>query len=165
MGKDMRNIVLIGMPGVGKTTVAKLLQEKTGMPHYEIDREIEKSMKMTIPEIFDKYGEQGFRQFESASLSKFASKEGGIIDTGGGAVTTVCNRPMIQKNARVYWINRPLESLATEGRPLSQGGLERLREIYKLREPLYKNFSDVAVENTTPEACAQAILEDFKASK
>ena len=83
MGKDMRNIVLIGMPGVGKTTVAKLLQEKTWMPHYEIDREIEKSMKMTIPEIFDKYGEQGFRQFESASLSKFASKEGGIIDTGG----------------------------------------------------------------------------------
>ncbi len=161
MKDNHQNIVLIGMPGVGKTTVAKILHERTGRTHYEVDREIEENMKMGIPEIFEIYGEQGFRQFESAMLSKLSDKEGVIIDTGGGAVTTVCNQPMMQKNARIYWIKRPLEELATEGRPLSQGGIERLREIYKVREPMYQRFCDLEVENTTPEACADEILEDF----
>lgn len=161
MEDNSRNIVLIGMPGAGKSTVGKILSERTGRTLYEVDHEIEKNMKMTIPEIFKTFGEQGFRQFESAMLSKLSDKEGIIIDAGGGAVTTVCNQPMMQKNARVYWIKRPLESLATEGRPLSQGGLERLQEIYQVREPMYRRFSDLEVENTTPEACADEILEDF----
>lgn len=146
LSRQMKNIVLIGMPGCGKSTVGKLLAEKAGKKFVDADEEIIGLAKKTIPDIFAQDGEDTFRDLETRVLEKLGKQSGLVIATGGGCVTKQRNYPMLHQNATIVWLKRPLELLPTDGRPLSQSG--NLARMYAEREPLYDTFADVAIDNT-----------------
>ena len=113
---------------------------------------------MTIPEIFSQSGEAGFRQIETQVLTELGRKSGLIIATGGGCVTQDRNYPLLHQNGTCVWITRNLQSLPTDGRPLSQAG--KLEQMYRIRKPLYERFADMTVSNDkTAEDCAATIME------
>ncbi|MBR4067574.1 MAG: shikimate kinase [Clostridia bacterium] len=156
------NLVLVGMPGCGKTTVGEELARLTGREAVDIDALIVKESGMTIPEIFAVEGETGFREREKTILQREALVGGRIIVTGGGAVKDARNRAVLRMNGYVAHITRPVEKLATGGRPLSAGGLDTVRKLLEERAPLYAACADAAYANeTTPAQCAQAIREGF----
>ncbi len=155
--RQMENIVLIGMPGSGKSTIAALLAEKTGLSLVDADAEIEKRARMSIPEIFSSGGEASFRDLETSVLSELGKKSGLVIATGGGCVTRRENLPLLRQNGTVFCLNRDLNKLPTEGRPLSKTG--RLAEMYQIRKPMYDLFADHQIDNNrNPETTAAEIL-------
>ena len=154
---QMENIVLIGMPGCGKTTVGKALAEKLGRKFVDADAEIAKKANMSIPEIFAKEGEEGFRSREIKVLSELGKQSGLVIATGGGCVTQAVNHSNLHQNGRIFWLKRQISQLPTDGRPLSQKG--NLEEMYRIRKPLYEKFADVIIENETVEKTVQQIME------
>jgi len=159
--RDAENIVLIGMPGSGKSTVGKHLADICGREALECDELIAKKAGKTIPEIFAQDGEDEFRKLESEVLLECGKQKGRIIITGGGAVTRKENYPALHQNGRIYRIRRSVDLLALEGRPLSKS-IDALREMEKVREPMYRAFSDVEIENiASPEETAEAIRRDF----
>lgn len=162
LAKKQLNIALIGMPGCGKTTVGKELSKISGREIIELDEEIVKYCKKSIPEIFEEDGEEAFRKTEALLLSQFAKEKGKIIVTGGGAVTREENYLPLKMNSKVYEIKRDITCLATDSRPLSVGGIEKLKAMYKTRKPMYDRFKDVSFENSSDvETAAKAIWEDF----
>ena len=154
---QMENIVLIGMPGCGKTTVGKALADKLGRQFFDADAEIAKKANMSIPEIFAKEGEDGFRSREIKVLSELGKQSGLVIATGGGCVTFSINHSFLHQNGRIFWLKRDISQLPTDGRPLSQKG--NLEEMYRIRKPLYEKFADVIIENETVEKTVQQIME------
>lgn len=155
---EMENIILVGMPGCGKSTVGKLLAQKMNKPFVDADSQIEAAAGMTIPEIFAASGETGFRQIETMVLSELGKQSGLIIATGGGCVTQERNYPLLHQNGVCIWLTRDLNKLPTDGRPLSQTG--KLEQMYQIRKPLYERFSDYIVPNDkTTDDCVFAILE------
>lgn len=158
--RDMTNIVLIGMPGCGKTTVGECLSEITGREAIDIDRVIEARIGMTIPEYFEKFGEESFRKVEKEDVEAVGKLSGKIILTGGGVVKDFGNYAPLHQNGRIYHLLRPIGELPTEGRPLSRGA--DLSAMWAERKPLYEYFRDTSVENrTTPEDAANLIWRDF----
>lgn len=156
-----KNIVLIGMPGSGKSTIGLELSKISGLDIIDIDAEIIKNLKMSIAEIFARFGEAKFRELESSEIKKAAEKTGFIIVTGGGAVKNFKNCEFLRKNGRIYHIERDINLLEREGRPLSMSG--DLEKMYRERLPLYKKFRDVAIlNNRKPQDAALEILNDFK---
>lgn len=154
---NMQNLILIGMPGSGKTTVGKILASLTGREFIDADIYLEMHANMSIPQIFSKYGENYFRQLETQCLSELGKLSGKIIATGGGCVTRRENYPFLHQNGTLIWLKRDITSLATEGRPLSQTG--KLANMYQIRKPLYEAFSDFSVENQNdPNKTAMQIL-------
>ncbi len=157
LAAQMGNILLIGMPGCGKSTVAALLGAKTGRTIVDADEEIVRLAGKSIPEIFAEDGEALFRAWETKALEALGKESGLILATGGGCVTQGRNYPLLHQNGTIFWLQRPLDSLPTEGRPLSQAN--SLRDLYAAREPLYRAFADHIIQNTgTPEEAADAIL-------
>ena len=149
------NIALIGMPGCGKSTVGRLLAEKTGKTFVDTDAEIEKLAKKSIPAIFAEDGEAAFRALESQVLSEIGKESGLVIATGGGCITRSENYPLLHQNGSIYWLQRDLKQLPKEGRPLSVD----LEAMYAAREPMYTAFADAQVDNNdSPEDTAEAIL-------
>ena len=143
--KQMENIILIGMPGCGKSTIGRILAERLNRKFIDADREIERISGITIPEIFASSGEEGFRKIETEVLSQIAKESGYVIATGGGCVTKAENYALLHQNGRIFWLQRDLECLATDGRPLSQAG--KLNEMYQIRKPIYEDFADYIVDN------------------
>ena len=145
MSGKMQNIVLIGMPGCGKSTVAALLSEKLGRKAVDTDAEIVKLSGKTIPEIFAADGEEVFRNFETQVLEELGKQSQLIIATGGGCVTKQRNYCLLHQNSRIFWLNRDLELLPTDGRPLSQS--TKLMDMFADRKPMYEAFADHVVNN------------------
>ena len=141
---EMRNIVIIGMPGCGKSVISHLLSEKTGRPIADADALIAERAGCTIPEIFARDGEEGFRKLETAVLQDVGKRSGTIIATGGGCVTRPENYAPLHQNALIVWLQRDIDRLPREGRPLSQGDL---CAMYTRRAPLYEAFADCIVDN------------------
>ena len=142
---QMENIVLIGMPGCGKSTVGAALAEKTGKTVVDADEEIIRLAGKPIPRIFAEDGEEVFRAWETKALDALGKRSGLIIATGGGCVTRERNYPLLHQNGRLFWLQRDLEKLPTDGRPLSQAN--KLTDMYHTRRPLYERFADVTVVN------------------
>ena len=159
--KEALNTVLIGMPGCGKSSIAKLLSEKLSRPVVEADALIEEKAGMSIPEIFADRGEEGFRKLETEVLAEQGKLSGKIISTGGGCVTRQENYPLLHQNGTIVWIKRDLSLLPKDGRPLSLKN--DLGEMYEKRKPCYRRFADIVINNDgEPEAAAQRILEALK---
>lgn len=156
------NIVLVGMPGCGKTTVGKGLAEQCGLPFIDTDDRIVAETGRTVSEIFAAEGEQAFRDMESAVIRRLATRRGCVIATGGGAVLRPENVVWLRQNGRIYFLDREPELLiATADRPLSSNR-EMLLERYKERYALYNQCCDRRVEaNGTPDAVVSLIREDF----
>ena len=158
---ELTNIVLIGMPSSGKTTVGTLLAERLRRPLIDTDAETERRTGKTVPELFAEGGEENFRKEERLTVSECARGTGVIIATGGGAPMFPENRAALAGNGFVVLILRDTEKLDTAGRPLSRD-LDTLKAMYEVRMPVYKAFADAeAVNNDTPSACAEFILEKF----
>lgn len=145
MSAKMQNIVLIGMPGCGKSTIASLLAEKLGRISADADQKIEEMAGKTIPEIFAEDGEAVFREWETKVLSDLGKQSQLIIATGGGCVTKGRNHPLLHQNGSIFWITRDLDQLATDGRPLSLA--QNMADMYAIRKPLYQEFADHIIDN------------------
>ena len=153
----MRNIILIGMPGCGKTTIGSLLAEKTGRIFVDSDEKIQELTGSSPEEILLRDGETVFREWETAALAALGKESGLVIATGGGCVTQLRNYPQLHQNGTVFWLQRSLDKLCIEGRPLSQTG--SLNAMYEKRRNLYQAFSDCIVSNDgLPEDTVTAIL-------
>ncbi len=146
MKQQMGNIVLIGMPGTGKSIIGKLLAELTGKTLQDTDARIEEEAKMTIPEIFEKEGESGFRDRESAICKKLGKERNLIIATGGGAILRPENVDALRQNGTLVHITRSIDKLPTRGRPLSKN-IETLKKMEAQRMPLYKAAADITFRN------------------
>ena len=158
--RESGNIILIGMPGCGKTTVAERLSALTGRPVLDADARIAETAGKTIPEIFAESGEEGFRALETKVLAELGKRSGAIIATGGGCVTRPENYPLLHQNGTLFWLRRDTALLPRDGRPLSQNA--DLSEMYEKRAPLYARFADAVIENDrTADDAARDILEAY----
>lgn len=154
---EMENIVLIGMPGCGKTTVGQALAQMTGRTFVDADETTEALAGKAVPRILTEDGEEAFRNWETKALISLGKQSGLIIATGGGCVTQLRNYPFLHQNGQIVWLQRDLSKLPTEGRPLSQTG--PLSAMYEKRKKLYAAFADHTVRNDgTAEETAAEIL-------
>ena len=137
---EMRNIILIGMPGCGKSSVGKILAQMTSKPFYDSDTEFETKYGITPSVAIRQYGEPKFREMEHQVICDLGSLSNAVIATGGGVVTREENYEPLHQNGKIIFIERKLENLPLAGRPISQSvGVE---ELYKTRYPLYMRFCD-----------------------
>ena len=143
--RETENLIIIGMPGSGKTTVGCLLAQATGKTFVDVDEEIIRTAGMSIPEIFAASGEAGFREIETAVLSRLGKGSGQVIATGGGCVTRAENYPLLHQNGRILRLRRDIGKLPKDGRPLSLAN--DLSEMAAQREPLYGAFADLTFDN------------------
>ncbi len=154
----MENIVLIGMPGCGKTTVGQALSQALGRTFIDTDDIIRKEAGMDIPTIFSVEGEAGFRKREHSVLRRLGAESNLLIATGGGCVTQESNYPVLHQNGTILWLTRSLSLLETTGRPLSLA--KGTEQLYKERAPMYTRFADHIIENTgTVQETVGRILE------
>lgn len=155
--RQMENIILIGMPGCGKTTVGASLARILSRPLKDADTELEQAVGRKITEILLTDGEASFRSLESETLLDIGKQSGLVIATGGGCVTIPNNYEKLHRNGTIVWLKRNLDLLPTDGRPLSQTG--HLQEMYQKRAPLYAHFADFSVENSgDPQETAGEII-------
>ncbi|MBE6878170.1 MAG: AAA family ATPase [Ruminococcaceae bacterium] len=144
---DKQNIVLIGMPSCGKTSLGRKLAKKLGMDFVDLDAEIVKAAGKTIPQIFEESGEAAFREIETAVAIEAAKRNHTVISCGGGIVKNEINMQALKLNGFVVYIDRRLEKLISGGsRPLSKDA-QAIKKLKQEREHLYKKYSDVTVEN------------------
>lgn len=162
--QEMRSLALIGMPSCGKTTLGRLLAAHMGREFVDLDERIEREAGLSIPEIFAREGEPGFRARETAALRGVAGQQGLVIATGGGIVTRPENVQLLRANSALCFVRRDLSRLASAdpGRPLSTSA-EALQRMYAQRLPLYEGAADFSVSNEgAPEDAARCIEDRFK---
>lgn len=160
---DKQNIVLIGMPSSGKTTVGKILSEKCGKELADTDEYIVKKIGMPISDFFARFGEAEFRKIEKETVAELAATGGKVIATGGGAVLDAENvRALKQNGVLVFLDRRPENLIATDDRPLASRR-SALEKLYAERYDIYCAAAEVHIDaNTTPEAEADAVLKEFE---
>ncbi|MCL2023196.1 MAG: shikimate kinase [Oscillospiraceae bacterium] len=155
--KTRQNIVLIGMPACGKSTVGKRLARRLGLQFMDGDEEIVRREGRTIPQIFEQSGEEAFRALESAVLLDICKTGGQVISTGGGAVLAEENRRAMHLNGWLVWLQRDIAELTTTGRPLSASA-EAIEKLWKIRQPIYGALADVTAMNSDLEKCTEEII-------
>ena len=158
------NIILVGMMGSGKTTVGKLLAKQLGKTFIDSDEEIQRRTGVTIPHIFDVEGETGFRIREGCVIQELLKLDNIVLATGGGAILSANNRPMMKQNGVVVYLKSSVHDLwqrtrHDHNRPLLQTGNPRakLQELHDLRDPLYMETADVIIH--TGKQSVQILLE------
>lgn len=157
LSAQMHNLILIGMPGCGKSTIGKMLAQTTGRRFLDADETIVSLAGKSIPEIFSQDGEAVFRRWETQALEQLGKQSGLVIATGGGCVTQKRNYPLLHQNGTIIRLDRALALLPTAGRPLSQSN--PLSALYAARDPLYADFADMTVDNNgSAEETVSAIL-------
>ncbi|MCL2819260.1 MAG: AAA family ATPase [Oscillospiraceae bacterium] len=157
INEQTQNIILIGMPGCGKSTTGKLLAKKMNKKFADTDSIIEEKTGKTAAEIITKDGEEAFRKLETEALKELCKQSSIIIATGGGAVTRPENLNIMRQNGKIVYLEREISQLPTAGRPLSEkDGLENLAAK---RIPLYEKWSDITIESITPEKAAKEIIK------
>lgn len=143
--KNKQNIVLVGMPGSGKSTLGRMLAKKTGKAFYDSDSEIEKQTGMCIPDYFSKYGEDGFRAIETDVIKRLSLLGGIVIATGGGAVIRSENIDSLAKNGIIVYLDRPISDIKiTSNRPLTRS-VDDLKKKYYERHEMYEKSADITV--------------------
>lgn len=159
---DTLSLVLIGMPGSGKSTLGRKVAERMNRPFIDADEEIIRRERLTIPEIFARYGEAYFRKVESEVLADICRKGGQVISTGGGAILKPENVRALRQNARVCLIQRDLTQLPVrEGRPLSSS-MESILKLWEERKDKYAAAADFSIVNDAEiEDAARHIQEAF----
>lgn len=158
---QMQNIVLVGMPGCGKSSIGTLLAEKLDRPFLDADAEIEKAAGMPIPDFFKLYGEAAFRDLESRVLAALGKRSGAVIATGGGAVLREENYAALHQNSTIVWLTRDLARLPIDGRPVSQA--TSLDALFAARKTRYERFADHIIDNNgAPDETVRAILEALR---
>lgn len=161
MSRRKDNLIFIGMPGSGKSTVGRILAERLGRPFVDCDTELEKHLGMTAGDYILKAGEEDFRAQETAMLAQLGKESGLVIATGGGCVTRPENYPLLHQNGTMIFLERELSKLPKKGRPLSLRG--NLQDMYTIRLPMYRRFADLIVPNDgDPEAVAKNVEEAYE---
>lgn len=160
MNQDKNNIILIGMPTSGKTTISYALAEKTGRNRYEMDHMIIEKLGTDIRTCFETYGEAYFRQLETETAKELSAVTDSIISCGGGVIKIPETMRYLKSCGTVVWLQRDPEKLyPTESRPLSSTR-ESLRRLYEERLPLYEKYADIAADNNgTVEETVLQIME------
>ena len=156
--RTTENLILIGMPGCGKTRLGKLLAKELGRPFLDADEVLTREAGRSPAEIIRQDGEAAFRDLETGVLAELGKGSGAVIATGGGCVVRPENRNLLRQNGRVFWLRRDLSRLPVSDRPLSQSvGPE---ELYRRRKDLYAAFADHRVENNgSAKTAVKEILE------
>jgi len=157
--KSTKNLVLIGMPGCGKSSVGRALAELLGREFYDNDEEIVKRAGKSIPEIFAEDGEDAFRKIEAEVFAELTAKSGLVIAAGGGIVTRPVNRRSIRRNSLCILLQRDLSQLDTAGRPVSQA--KGVQKIYEERRPLYLDFAEKIYDNIGIAETAEQIVKEL----
>ena len=157
--RSKENLVLIGMPGSGKSAVGRILAERTGLSFADTDQLITEKAGKAISDIFRENGEPAFRNLESAVIRDLSKQGGQIISTGGGAVLRPENVTALRQNGRLFWLNRDPDALVpTDDRPLADTA-DKIKQLWLEREPVYRAAADeVIVITGSPEQTAAAIL-------
>jgi shikimate dehydrogenase len=160
ISKKCKNIVLVGMPGCGKSTVGKLIAECLGRSFYDADDEFFKMHGITPADCIESLGEPRFRELESITLRELGKLGGAVIATGGGAVTREENYEPLHQNGEIFFIERELGHLSRDGRPLSLASTPE--ELYKARIKHYLRFADAVVHsNEIAEETARKIIDIY----
>ena len=156
------NIVLVGMPGCGKSSVGKDLAQLSGKRFVDADEKLLETFGMSAGDMINAYGEEYFRRRETEVLAELGKQSGLVIATGGGCVTRKENYRHLHQNGEIFWLKRSLDKLPTEGRPLSQRG--SLEAMLSKRAAMYERFSDFVIDNDSGsiDDTAKAILEALK---
>lgn len=158
--QEKENIILIGMPGVGKTTLAKRLAKALNCPFFDSDNLLRDELG-DLSAFIANYGEEAFRKKESEVLRRLGKEKGLVLSCGGGSILKEENYYALRQNGRIYQLDRALSELSTKNRPLSQGGFHHLKALYEKRMPLYQRFRQVYVRHLSKEESTRKILEDF----
>ena len=156
-----RSVVLVGMPGCGKSTIGKILAEETGKEFFDSDEEIIKQTGTAPSDIIKNHGEAYFRDIESSIIKELSDKNGVIIATGGGAVLRSENVTNLKKNGILVFLDRDISTIVpTLDRPLSCDA-DKLKKLYDLRYPIYTSVADVIIKSTdSPETTAEAVRRE-----
>jgi shikimate kinase len=161
-----RNIFLVGLMGAGKSTAGRLLARRLRRPFFDSDHEVERRCGVKIPVIFEIEGEAGFRARESAVLAELTASRDVVLATGGGAVLSAENRRLLATRGTVVYLHAPAEALyervrQDRNRPLlaTADPAGRLRELYQVRDPLYREIADLVVE--TGRQSVQGLAKDL----
>jgi shikimate kinase len=161
-----RNVFLVGLMGAGKSTAGRLLARRLRRPFFDSDHEVERRCGVKIPVIFEIEGEPGFRSRESAVLAELTAMREVVLATGGGAVLSGENRRLLASRGTVVYLHAPADALyervrQDRNRPLlaTADPAARLRELYGMRDPLYREIADLVVE--TGRQSVQSLARDL----
>lgn len=159
MGKMSKNIVLIGMPGCGKTTLGKIISKNLELKFFDVDQCIEEKSGKLIPQLFD-VSEEHFRSVESEVVHELSKEKTSVISTGGGVIKKSINIERLKENGVVIFIDRPVDNIASDvevsTRPLLKDGVHKLYELFNERYGLYKKYCDIHVMN---DSCIEETVE------
>lgn len=161
---EIGNLVLIGMPGCGKSTIGRMLADQLNKKFVDSDILIKKKANMEIADIFSQHGEDYFRKIEQEVVADIGKEHGLVIATGGGVIKNEANIDALKQNGRVILLDRPFDNLEVgKGRPLSQDR-EAVKKLYQERYPLYEKYCDIKIENNKlPETVVAEILKYWEA--
>lgn len=156
--KQQENIVLIGMPGVGKSTIGRRLAEATGKTFLDADQVFTEKYGISPAEVITNRGEAEMRFMETEVMRELGMKSSTVIATGGGVITRAENYKLMHQNGTIVWLRRDLSGLSLEGRPLSKRA--GVQELFAVRKPLYEKFCDVQVSmEATPDKTTAKVLK------